>query len=237
MGFPGGENEGKLPHGDAYEVGEQLTLTDDDDALPWLETDDEDVEQGSDYRILIFAALAVVALGAILFGANYFFSGRTGGATPDGSTIAAPDEAYKVRPEDAGGTEVAGTGDLSFEVGQGEGRESRIASDDPAPSIDIEAAAPAVAPTPGTSPTTAPARTTGVGVQVGAYSSRASAEAGWNQLRGRFEALSGISHRIIEGTADSGTIYRLQAVTSDRAAADALCRSIRQAGGDCQVKT
>ncbi|MCL6250986.1 SPOR domain-containing protein [Altererythrobacter sp. KTW20L] len=235
MGFPGGENDGDLPQGEAYEAGEQLTLTDDDDALPWLETDDEDVEQGSDYRILIFAALAVVALGAILFGANYFFSGRTGGVEPDGSTIAAPDEAYKVRPENAGGTQVAGTGDLSFEVGQGEGRESRLASDDPAPSIDIEAAAPTTAATPGTSPTPQ-ARVTGVGVQVGAYSSRASAEAGWNQLRGRFEALSGLNHRILEGTADSGTIYRLQAVASDGAAADALCRSIRNAGGDCQVK-
>jgi hypothetical protein len=109
---------------------------------------------------------------------------------------------------------VAGTGDLSFEVGQGEGRESRLASDDPAPSIDIDAAAPTTAATPGTSPSP-PARTTGVGVQVGAYSSRASAEAGWNQLRGRFEALSGLNHRILEGTADSGTIYRLQAVASD----------------------
>ena len=237
MGFPGGENDGDLPQGEAYEAGEQLTLTDDDDALPWLETDDEDVEQGSDYRILIFAALAVVALGAILFGANYLFSGRSGsGIAPDGSTIAAPDEAYKVRPENAGGTEVAGTGDLSFEVGQGEGRESRLANDDPAPSIDIEAAAPTTAPTPGASPTPAPARMTGVGVQIGAYSSRASAEAGWNQLRGRFEALSGVNHRILEGAADSGTIYRLQAVASDGAAADALCRSIRSSGGDCQVK-
>jgi hypothetical protein len=236
MGFPGGENDGDMPQGEAYEAGEQLTLTDEDDALPWLETDDEDVEQGSDYRILIFAALAVVALGAILFGANHFFSGRTGGgAVPDGSTIAAPDEAYKVRPGDAGGTEVAGTGDLSFEVGQGEGRESRLASDDPAPSIDIDAAAPTATATSGATPTE-PARTTGVGVQVGAYSSRASAEAGWNQLRGRFEALSGVSHRILEGTADSGTIYRLQAVASDGPAADALCRSIRNAGGDCQVK-
>jgi len=233
----GGEHDGDLPEGEAFETGEQLTLTDDDDALPWLEADDEEVEQGSDYRILIFAALAVVALGAILFGANYFLSGRAAGdVAPDGSTIEAPDVAYKVRPENAGGTEVAGTGDLSFEVGEGEGREGRIASDEATPSINIEQAqAPAAPATPGATATSAP-RAAGVGVQVGAYSSRSTAEAGWNQLRGRFEALSGLSHRIVEGTADSGTIFRLQAVAGDRAAADALCRSIRQAGGDCQVK-
>ncbi len=236
----GGEHEGDVPEGDAYEAGEQLTLTGDGDALPWLEADDEEVEQGTDYRILIFAALAVVALAAILFAANHFLSGRMGGDTaPDGSTIAAPDGAYKTRPTDAGGTEVAGTGDLSFEVGEGEGREGRIASNDAAPSIDVEQAgpaAPAATPaSPGATPTAAP-RATGVGIQVGAYSSRASAEAGWSQLSGRFDVLSGLNHRIIEGTADSGTIFRLQAVASNAAAADTVCRAIRNGGGDCQVK-
>jgi len=75
-----------------------------------------------------------------------------------------------------------------------------------------------------------------VGVQVGAYSNRAQAEAGWTQLAGRFEALQGRNHRVLEGTADSGTIYRLQAVAGSAAEADTLCRSIKAAGGDCQVK-
>ena len=155
-----------------------------------------------------------------------------------------------MRPDQAGGTQVAGTGDLSFEVGEGEGRESRIASNDAAPSLDVDQApatgtptGPGATPTPGVATTPAPAatrtpaaRTGGVGVQVGAYSSRASAETGWTQLSGRYSALQGLSHRVIEGTADSGTIFRLQAVASDAAAADALCRSIRSAGGDCQVK-
>lgn len=225
---------------DTFEADEQLSLTSEDDALPWLESDEEEVEQGSDYRILVFAAVAVVALVALLFGASYLFSGKGGGsAQPDGSTIAAPEEAYKMRPENPGGSEVAGTGDLSFEVGEGEGREGRLASNDPAPSIDLEqagTAAPATGATPASGATAAPARATGVGVQVGAYSSRAAAEAGWNQLRTRYDALQGVGHRVIEGTADSGSIFRLQAIAGDLAAAEALCRTIRNSGGDCQVK-
>jgi hypothetical protein len=76
----------------------------------------------------------------------------------------------------------------------------------------------------------------GIGVQVGAYSTRAQAEAGWSQLTGRFDVLQGRGHRILEGTADSGTIFRLQAVAGSAAEADTLCRSVKAQGGDCQVK-
>ena len=73
-------------------------------------------------------------------------------------------------------------------------------------------------------------------MQVGAYQTRASAETGWSQVQGRYPVLQGVRHRIVEATVDSGTIYRLQAVAADGAAADAMCRAIRTAGGDCQVK-
>jgi hypothetical protein len=41
---------------------------------------------------------------------------------------------------------------------------------------------------------------------------------------------------VLQGTADSGTIFRLQAVAGSASEADTLCRSIKAAGGDCQVK-
>jgi hypothetical protein len=41
---------------------------------------------------------------------------------------------------------------------------------------------------------------------------------------------------VLQGTADSGTIYRLQAVAGSAAEADTLCRAIKASGGDCQVK-
>ncbi len=212
-----------------YDNGAQLNLAREDDALPWLESDDDYEEEGSDYRIVIFALLAVAALAAILFAVNYFLSDRavTSDVVADGSTIEAPDEPYKTRPDDPGGSEVAGTGDVSFEVGQGQVREGRLADDTPAPSIDIDQADAA----PG-----AGASTRGVGVQVGAFQTRASAQSAWVTLRGRFPALQSFDYRIVEGTADSGTIFRLQAVAADMTSAESLCRSIRSGGGDCQVK-
>jgi hypothetical protein len=76
-----------------------------------------------------------------------------------------------------------------------------------------------------------------VGVQVGAYSSKAAAEAGWDKLVGQAGgALSGLSHRVVEGSADIGKVYRLQAVAGDAGAANALCAKLKGAGISCQVK-
>ena len=76
-----------------------------------------------------------------------------------------------------------------------------------------------------------------VGVQVGAFSSKEAAEAGWTKLAGHAGgALSGVSHRVVQGTAESGTVYRLQAVAGDSAAANALCGKLKAAGISCQVK-
>jgi hypothetical protein len=75
-----------------------------------------------------------------------------------------------------------------------------------------------------------------VGVQVGAYTSAADAEAGWSALSARHEALSGLKHRVVEGQADFGRVFRLQAVAADVAAANALCSALKAAGQGCQVK-
>lgn len=217
---------------DTLEAEEQLTLADEDEHLPWLEAEEDYEEPGFDSRLILFGLLGLVAVAAILFAAWYLLRDRPDSEMlADGSTIAAPDEPYKSRPDDAGGTDVSGTGDLSYGVGQGQTSEGQLASDTPAPSINRDQSGAASGDSGSES-----ASTSGVGVQVGAYSTRASAQAGWNQLRGRFTALQGVEYRIVEGTADSGTIYRLQAVASNNDAADTMCRSIRNAGGDCQVK-
>jgi hypothetical protein len=239
MGYPGDKDDAVQPR--AGDDDHQLTLTGEDDKLPWLASDDDEEDEGggTDYRILIFAVAALLALGGILWAAKSFFDGR-GEATvaADGSTIAAPEGDYKERPANPGGQDVAGTGDLSYEVGEGVTREGQLASPEGAatPSVDLDQPrTPAAAGTP-TAATIPAATSGGVGVQVGAYQSRESAEAGWAQLSSRHPALQGANHRVIEGTVDSGTIYRLQAVAANGAAADAMCRAIRNAGGDCQVK-
>jgi len=215
---------------DTIEAEEQLALADGEERLPWLESDDEDEQPGVDTgRIVAFGAVGALAL-LLLLGALWWFTDDRADdeLVADGGTIEAPDEPYRTRPDDPGGQQVAGTGDTSFEVGEGQAVEGRIAGEAPAPSIDREQAdAPAATSTPA-------AR--GIGVQVGAYSSRETAETGWTTLSGRIEALQGRNHRVVQGTADSGTIYRLQALAGTVVEAETLCRSIKSQGGDCQVK-
>ena len=59
---------------------------------------------------------------------------------------------------------------------------------------------------------------------------------GWSQLVGRYSVLSGFKHRIVEGKADIGTVYRLQAVAGNTSAANELCSQLKRAGAACQVK-
>lgn len=223
----------------------RLALADDDDTrLPWLEGDDEDEDdgRGGAGQVILLVALGLLALGAIVGGIWWAMSSRTDEVlVADGSTVAAPAEPYKVAPADPGGKTFAGTGDVSFGVSEGQVRPARLGQESPAPGFT---AAPAPAPAPsaaakpaGATPATpAAAPVTGPGVQVGAYSSQASAEAAWARLSAQHEALKGVRHRVVEGRADIGTVYRLQAVPGDIAAANALCGKLKAAGAACQVK-
>ena len=59
---------------------------------------------------------------------------------------------------------------------------------------------------------------------------------GWQTLTGRHEALQGVNHRVVQGTVDGSTVYRLQAVAGSTAAARELCSELKANGADCQVK-
>ncbi len=220
---------------DDYAAGDQLTLADDDERLPWLESGDEDYEdEGVDTgRITGFILLALIALAAFI-GGIWWFGNR--GASPevvaDGSTIEAPDGPYKTRPTDPGGKQFEGTGNLAPAVGEGRDIEGRIA--ETAPPAPLEA--PRASGTPTTAATSAPAAASGTVVQVGAYSTKADAEEGWRSLQGQTEHLSGVSHRVVQGQADIGTVFRLQATPGDKAAASRLCTALKSDGVACQVK-
>jgi hypothetical protein len=237
MAMPGngrGGTPADLDDDGTIEAEGQLSLADADERLPWLESDDEYEQPAVDTgRIVAFAAVGLLFV-VLLLGAAYYFTRDPSDAelVADGSTIEAPAEPYKTRPDDPGGREVEGTGDTSYEVAEGQQVEGQIAAGVPVPTIDRQQTG---APTPAPSPS-ASSSAGGIGVQVGAYSTRDQAEAGWSQLSGRYDALQGRSHRVVQGTADSGTIYRLQAVAASAAEANTLCRGIKAAGGDCQVK-
>jgi len=226
-GKSGGDEPQDLEQG-PIEAEQELALADGDERLPWLESDDDDEQPGVDTgRLVALAAVGLLVI-VLAFGAYWLFTRDTAdeALVADGSTIEAPDEPYRTRPEDPGGREVAGTGDTSFEVAEGRTVEGRVAGSGtvPRPSIDRE------------QPAGDARAAASVGVQVGAYSSRAAAEAGWSTLSGRIEALQGRNHRVVQGTVDSGTVYRLQAIAGTTAEAETLCRSIKSEGGDCQVK-
>lgn len=222
---------------DDFIADEQLTLAGDpDERLPWLESgeDDEPDERGVDSgRIIGFAMFAALALAALVAGIWWF--GQRGQApelVADGSTIPAPPGPYKTRPADPGGKTFEGTGNLAPAVGEGKEIEGRIAEKDvPAPSID--APRPGQTPTPGAAPAAASG---GFAVQVGAYNSKDAAEAGWQRLTGQTDKLAGVSHRVVQGQADIGTVFRLQAIAGSAAAASQLCAALKGDGVACQVK-
>lgn len=206
--------------------GEELAFAREDARLPWLEADDDYREPGVPAgKMAAFVLAALVVLAAII-GGGYWLLDRQGSSAmvADGSTIEAPEGPYKVKPDDPGGATAAGTGDTSFAVAEGRSPAARVASEDAAPRPSIDTAQKGTA------------GSGGVGVQVGAYSSRERAEQGWQTLAGRHEALQGVNHRVVEGTVDGSTVFRLQAVAGSTAAARGLCAALKAGGADCQVK-
>ncbi len=219
---------------------EQLVLTDaDDDRLPWLEASDdgEDVGGIDTGRIAGFTLLILLIFAAIAAAYWWVWQRETANELiPQGGTIAAQEGPYKVRPTDSGGKTFEGTGDTSFEVGEGQSREGRLAVDpEPAPqpspaSTDQPDGSNGQTPAPVDTPPTGPV------VQVGAYANRANAQEGWQTLKGQTTHLNGVKHQIVRGKADIGIVYRLQAVPGSLSAAKQLCNALRDDGVACQVK-
>ena len=214
-------------------------------SLPWLESDADDDEAGTfDVMQVIGFVGLLLAASAVVVGLVWFVSNRVSNDAlePDGSVIAAPEGPIKQRPEDPGGKQFAGTGNVAPLVGEGGTPQSVVASPNaqaaPLPAAPSPATAPVASATPAatTAAATTPAAVSGVGVQLAAYATRERAEQGWADISRRSEALQGVRHRVVEGKVDVGTVYRLQAVAGTRAEADALCASLRREGLDCQVK-
>lgn len=225
-----------------------------DDSLPWLEADEEE-EAGTDHTQIIVLGIILLGLLAVAVATVWLFGSKATGDTQlaDGSVIQAPQGPFKERPEDPGGKEFAGTGNVAPVVGEG-GTPAGVMDTDGnanANSGDIAGnAAGAGASASNTAgsgsagqgangaadPSGATSSRSGVGVQLAAYSSRARAEQGWNEISRRTDALSGMRYRIEEGQVDIGTVYRLQAVASDAAEANRLCANLKSDGIDCQVK-
>lgn len=236
----------KRPVDSRFEQTGELDLGDDDVRLPWLEGDDEeDQDSGAGTgQLVALVMVGLVSLGLIV-GLIWWLQRDRPDETlvADGATIEAPATPYKTKPANPGGNVVAGTGDTSFAVAEGQTRQVRMGSQAGASASaakDQNSTAPANGPAAGSPSPAAPSGAStdmsGVGVQVAAYSTRELAEKGWARLSEQYETLSGMKYRIVEGRADIGMVYRLQALPGDAAAANRLCASLKSAGLSCQVK-
>lgn len=222
---------------------EQLALAGQDERLPWLESPDDDdlaYDRHNTGGLIRLVLVGLVVLGGIVGGIWWLTHQATQEAVvADGSLVPAEPGPYKVPPSDPGGKQFAGTGDQTYVVLDGQSRAPQLAGSEAVP-VAVPTPVPQPTASPSTKPSAAPSAepaARGVGVQVGAYSSKAAAEAGWTKLVSQSNgALSGVSHRIISGTADIGTVYRLQAVAGDTAGATALCGRLKASGIACQVK-
>lgn len=256
-----GQDDGAL-HGVGDVLGHGGIKFDEQDRLPWLESDDDEEYEGIDNKRVAVAVLGGLALTAAAVGGFWYFTHRSDNSVPvaDGSVVAAPAESYKEAPKDPGGKQFAGTGDSSFAVSQGQERPAQLGGSDAqaaganAAEVAASTAAAAgasfaggapVAAKPEAAPAAKPAAApkaavvesgpAGGVVQIAAYTSESAAVAGWNRLVQGHEMLKGMNHRIVSAKIDLGTVYRLQLVTNAGGGAG-LCERLKADGLPCQVK-
>lgn len=96
-------------------------------------------------------------------------------------------------------------------------------------------ARPAPTPAPAPAATAAAAGAGGYGLQLGAFSSQASAEAAWKTLSGRFGFLGSLGKSITATPSGGKTLYRLRAMGTSKASAESLCARLKVAGEACSV--
>lgn len=217
---------------------DEPTPLDEDERLPWLEAVEEDEESGgpSAAKLIAFVVLGLVAIGLVVGGVFWMGNRDAGPVTGDPEVIAAPEGDYKVKPADAGGMEVEGKGDTAFATSEGADPKGRIDTgglpEAPVTKAPAPAAQPKAAPAP-TPKQAAPAPAAGGGtIQLGAFSSQASANNAWKALSGRFKYLAPLGQSVTPTTSGDRTLYRLRA--SGPGAAD-LCGRLRVAGESCVV--
>ena len=162
---------------------------------------------------------------AAIVGGIYWLQNRDGGGLDgNGELIAAQEGDYKVRPDDPQARQFEGEGDASFAASEGKETLAQLGD-----AVETEA--------PIRKPDAAPSAA-GAGtalVQLGAYSSASLADSSWSGYARRFESIGALPKKILPGTVDGGTIYRLNAVAPSYDAARQLCNNLKAAGESCLV--
>jgi hypothetical protein len=111
-------------------------------------------------------------------------------------------------------------------AGQPKGREIEVAV---APARPGQAPLPTPSRQPAAPATPATATASGPAIQLGAFSSQASANAAWKNLSGRFKYLEPLAHDVVPVQSGGKTLYRLRASGSIQG----VCGRLRVAGENC----
>lgn len=230
----------------------------DEDRLPWLETVEEDYDDGpSIWRILLYILLGLAALSGIIYG-WFWYQGQNGG-DGNGQLIAAQEGDYKVKPDDPGGMNVQGDGDAVYSTSLGNESDGSVdlngmpeapVKGQPAPAPSASSgpgAAKVVADVPSgsvpvdgaakTPPLAASAGAGGAVVQLGSFPSSAEAEAAWSRLSKRFAYLAPLGKSIQQADVKGRTVNRLRVNAGSATQAKELCAKLTLAGEDCFIAT
>ncbi len=232
----------------AIENEEKFDLAD-EDRLPWLEAADdyEDGDAVSPSRLLLLVVGGLLLIAAVIGGLWWV---QNGGARGDAELIAAQAGDYKVSPESDDAKVFEGEGDASFAATEGAEPAGRVdpsrLPEEPAVTAQAKAAKAAkeqavakdakAAPTDKAAAPTATPAASGTGmIQLGAFSSEASANKAWSSLSKRFSFLADLNRSVSSTALDGGTVYRLRAAAGSAANATSLCGKLRVAGENCVV--
>lgn len=233
----------------------------DEDRLPWLETVEEDYDNGpSIARILGVLVVGLAVIAAAIFGYHQFQKNR--GADGNGALIEAQDGDYKVKPDDPGGLKVKGEGDTAIATSDGAGGSNGVINLNASPEAPVEgvkassAAKPAPVATAGAAKTvaavpasggkltaapTGPAINVASGgsggslVQLGSFGSESEANGVWAKSSKRFTYLAPLGKSVQKADVNGRTVYRLRVNAGSAGQASALCGKLKVAGEACFV--
>lgn len=216
----------------------------DEDRLPWLETAEEEYADGpSLFRIILVVVVALALVAAAIFGYQYYRQHRS--VDGNGALIAAPQGDYKVKPDDPGGQQVEGEGDVATATSNGAGignaaidmqaqPETPIEGKKAPPvTVDVgEAQAVTVIPAPRATPA---APVAGALVQLGSYGAESEANAAWARISKAHGYLAPLGKSVQAGQVGGRTVYRLRVDAGSAGQAASLCSKLKAAGQACFV--
>jgi cell division septation protein DedD len=214
-----------------------------EDQLPWLQpVEDEDEPRGVSARKML-AALLVVAMGAAIVAAAFFWLGqREAPVSGPPELIQALPGPYKVKPPNPGGLDISAESETAFETSAGEDRDAQLDTsklpnrtavktpEQPKPEAAAEPAKP-VAPEPAPAPAAKATGGTGSVIQLGAFANKAQAERAWTALSSRFPSIAALNKMIVPF--EHG--MRLRAGAASAADARQACDTLKAAGENCFV--